>query len=78
MPFYLWLLLRGHHRGTLSYDAGEQLLAFNPLGTDSLRLDHTYSVIAQNETQQHLDMCATKVQHSPSASISVTPSTHTV
>ena len=34
-----------------------------------LHLDHTDSVIVRNSKQHHLDMCATNVQHSPSATI---------
>ena len=48
------------------------------LPDDHLRLEHAYSGIAQNGQQQHLDKCATKVQRSPSATISVKPSTHTI
>jgi hypothetical protein len=44
----------------------------------SLHLEHTNRVIMQNDTQHHLDKCATKVQHLPSATISVKPSTHTL
>jgi hypothetical protein len=40
--------------------------------------EHTDSAMAQNSMQHHLDMCATEVQHSPSATISVKSSTHTV
>jgi hypothetical protein len=36
------------------------------------------SVFAQNGMHNNFDMCATKVQHSHSATISVKPSTHTV
>ena len=39
---------------------------------------HIYSVIVQNGTQHHLEMCVTKVKHSPSATISVKPSTHPI
>ena len=36
-------------------------------------LDHICSAVAQNGTQDHLDVCATKVRHSPFATISVRP-----
>ena len=41
-------------------------------------LDHTYSVFLLNGTQQNVDICATKVQRSPSATISVKPSMYTI
>ena len=44
----------------------------------SISLGHTDSVFAQNSMQHHLDVCATKVQHSPSATISVKPCTYSL
>jgi hypothetical protein len=48
----------------------EEFLLYNASNTDS--------VVAQNSMQHNLDVYATQVQHSPSATISVRPSTHTV
>lgn len=48
------------------------------LDLSNLHLDHTDSVIAQHGKKQHLDKCATKVQHFPSTTVSVKPSMQTV